>query len=47
MIDQTARIDKLEEVIDALGATFSSLKSKKKVTPVIKGPKFVFVPKVS
>ena len=45
--DQAARIDKLEAVIDTLGATFSSLKSKKKLTPVVKGPKFVFVPKVS
>ena len=43
--DQTIRIGKLEEVIDTLGATFSSLKSKKKVTPASKVPKFIFVPR--
>ena len=43
--DQAIRIDKLEEVIDTLGTTFSSLKSKKKVTLEPKVPKFIFVPR--
>ena len=44
--DQNLRIDKLEGVIDTLGATFSSFKFKRKET-VGRGPKFMYVPKVS
>ena len=43
--NQTIRIDKLEEVVDTLGMTFSSLKSKKKVASASKMPKFIFVPR--
>ena len=43
--NQTIRIDKLEEVLDTLGTTFSSLKSKNKVASASKMPKFVFVPR--
>ena len=43
--NQTIRIDKLEEVIDTFGTTFSSLKSKKKVASASKMPKFIFVPR--
>ena len=45
--DDPSRIDKIEEVIDALGATLSSIKTKKVETPVKKGPKFIYVPKIS
>ena len=41
-----SRIDKIEEVIDALGTTLSSIKTKKVETPVKKGPKFIYVPKI-
>ena len=44
--DDPSRIDKIEEVIDALGTTLSSIKTKKVETPVKKGPKFIYVPKV-
>ena len=45
--DRPERISKLENTFDTLGATLSSLKSKKEVTPVDKGPKFIFVPRTS
>jgi len=41
-----SRIDKIEEIIDTLGTTFSSIKTKKVETPAKKEPKFVYVPKV-
>ena len=41
-----SRIDKIGEVIDALGTTLSSIKTKKVETPMKKGPKFIYVPKV-
>ena len=41
-----SRIDKIEEVIDALGTTLSSIKTKKVETPVRKGPKFMYVHKI-
>src|SRR4051812_25160042 len=41
-----SRIDKIEEIIDTLGTTFSSIKTKKVETPARKEPKFVYVPKV-
>ena len=44
--DDPSRIDKIEEVIDALGTTSSSIITKKVATPVKKGPKFIYVPKV-
>ena len=44
--DDPSRIDKIEEVIDALGTTLSSIKTKKVKTPVKKGPKFIYVPKI-
>ena len=37
-----SRIDKIEEIIDTLGTTFSSIKTKKVETPA----KFSYVPKV-
>ena len=40
-----SRIDKIEEIIDTLGTTFSSIKTKKVETPAKKEPKFVYVPK--
>ena len=43
---QPSGIDKLEEVTNTLGLTFSSFKSKKEETQVSKGPKFVYVPKI-
>ena len=42
-----SRIDKIEEVINTLGTTFSSIKIKKEETPAKEEPKFVHVPKVS
>ena len=36
--DDPSRIDKIEEVIGALGTTLSSIKTKKVGTPVKKGP---------
>ena len=44
--DDPSRIDKIEEVIDTLGITLSSIKTKKVETPVKKGPKFIYVPKI-
>ena len=44
--DDPSRIDKIEEVIDALGTTLSSIKTKKVETLVKKGPKFIIVHKV-
>ena len=44
--DDPSRIDKIDKVIDALGTTLSSIKTKKVETPVKKGPKFIYVPKV-
>ena len=41
-----SRIDKIEEIIDTLGTTFSSIKTKKVETPQKKEPKFFYVPKV-
>src|SRR4051812_38481328 len=40
------RIDKIEEIIDTLGTTFSSIKTKKVETTARKEPKFIYVPKV-
>ena len=45
--DQNLRISKLEEIMDAVGATFSSFKINKKEVPAGRGPKFTYVPKVS
>ena len=39
-------IDKIEEIIDTLGTTFSSIKTKKVETPAKKEPKSVYVPTV-
>ena len=44
--DDPSRIDKIEEIIDALGTTLSSIKTKKVETPTKKEPKFIYVPKV-
>ena len=44
---ESSRIDKIEEVINTLGTTFSSIKIKKEETPTKEEPKFVHVPKVS
>ena len=44
--DDPSRIDKIEEVIDALGTTLSSIKTKKVETSVNKGPKFIYVPMI-
>ena len=41
-----SRINKIEEIIDTLGTTFSSIKTKKVETPTRKEPKYVYVPKV-
>src|SRR3954470_5084603 len=41
-----SRIDKIEEIIDTLGTTFSSIKPKNVETPARKEPKFNYVPKV-
>src|SRR4051812_31440540 len=42
-----SRIDKIEEIIDTLGTTFSSIKTKKVETPAKKEPRFVYVPKAA
>ena len=47
LIWKYSRIDKIEEVINTLGTTFSSIKIKKDETPAKEEPKFVHVPKVS
>src|ERR1043165_6986095 len=44
--EKSSRIEKIEEVIETLGTTFSSIKTKKDETPTKKEPKFVDVPKV-
>src|SRR3954470_7050166 len=44
--EKSSRIEKIEEVIETLGTTFSSIKTKRNETPVRKEPKFVCVPKV-
>ena len=41
-----SRIDKIEDIIETLGTTLSSIKAKKVETPASKGPKFVNIPKV-
>src|SRR3954470_15439507 len=43
---ESSRIERIEEVIDTLGTTFSSLKINKDETPAKEEPKFVHVPKV-
>ena len=43
---KSSRIEKIEEVIETLGTTFSSIKTKKDETPAKKEPKSVYVPKV-
>ena len=43
---ESSRIEKIEEVIDTLGTTFSSIKIKKDETPAKEEPKFIHVPKV-
>jgi hypothetical protein len=44
---QNLRISKLEEALETLGSTFSSLKFKKEKAFVGKEQKFMYVPKVS
>src|SRR3954471_13556265 len=44
--EKSSRIEKIEEVIQTLGTTFSSIKTKNDETPAKKGPKSVYVPKV-
>ena len=41
-----SRIDKIEDSIETLGTTLSSIKTKKVETPANKEPKFIYVPKV-
>ena len=43
---ESSRIDNIEEIINTLGNTLSSIKTKKEVTPEKEEPKFVYVPKV-
>ena len=43
--NQPSRIDKIDEVIETLGSTLSSLKIKKGEATVGKKPKFIYVPK--
>jgi hypothetical protein len=45
--NQTLRIGKLEEAMETLGSTLSSLKFKKEKSFVGKEQKFMYVPKVS
>src|SRR3954462_12547494 len=40
-----SRIEKIEEIIDTLGTTLSSIKTKKVETLAKKEPRFVYVPK--
>ena len=42
-----SRIDKIEEIIETVGTTFSSIKTKKVETPAKKEPKLLYVPKVA
>src|SRR3954463_6805872 len=44
--EKSSTIEKIEEVIETLGTTFSSIKTKKDETLARKEPKFVYVPKV-
>src|SRR3954465_5074236 len=44
--EKSSRIEKIEEVIETLGTTFSSIKTRKDGTPAKKEPTFVYVPKV-
>ena len=44
--EKSSRIEKIEEVIETLGTTFSSIKIKKDESPAKEEPKFVHVPKV-
>src|SRR3954467_3357069 len=44
--EESSMIEKIEEVIETLGTTFSSIKIKKDETPAKEEPKFVHVPKV-
>src|SRR4051794_18425319 len=44
--DDPSRIDKIEEIIDALGTTLSSIKTKKVETPTKKEPNFIYVHKL-
>src|SRR3954464_14777266 len=44
--EKSSRIEKIEEVIETLGTSFSSIKTKKDETPARKEPKFAYVPKV-
>ena len=44
--EKSSRIEKIEEVIETLGTTFSSTKIKKDETPAKEEPEFVYVPKV-
>src|ERR1043165_6988073 len=44
--EKSSRIEKIDEVIETLGSTFSSIKTKKDETPAKKEPKSVYVPKV-
>src|SRR3954465_8904917 len=44
--EKSSRIEKIEEVIENLGTTFSSIKTKRDETPAKKEPKSVYVPKV-
>src|ERR1043165_7155277 len=44
--EKSYRIEKIEEVIETLGTTFSSIKTRKDETLARKGPKSVYVPKV-
>src|SRR4051812_17462438 len=41
-----SRIDKIEEIINTLGTTFSSIKPKRVETPARREPMFNYVPKV-
>src|SRR3954468_17783004 len=44
--EKSSRIEKIAEVIETLGTTFSSIKTKNDETPTKKEPKFVYVPRV-
>src|SRR4051812_12245447 len=44
--EKSSRIEKIEEVIETLGTTFSSIKTKMNETSARRGPKSVYVPKV-
>src|SRR4051812_2727886 len=44
--EKSSRIENIEEVIETLGTTFSSIKTKKDENLARNEPKFVYVPKV-